>query len=424
MKHRAVGDVLSTIHGISRMNILASRGAESFMKKKLFDSWSIKNMLLPLTNEEQLEVWKAVAEKFPSLREGSGVVHTDEQIHQVQEYAAALSADKLTEPHRLELWNFVNETSDEVKRLVREWHAPLSVPKTAQNLEILAMNIGRFYAGMSKIVDLKPELTTDDFKFCVELWHMAHPKFGQIVNLEKDLNAPERSQFFDDWFNESYARVEVSHKLAAALALTEVPDDIEVKAPWKAWSLIVPDGLFNGAEFHAVTRDREEDGKEYAIDVARCWCVGTRWYAFVTTHGRLLEVPPDYKSTVSGQMVDSLIRGVCLAMSNPEDFKKETKGGGSGRSVKNARSGPPELSQLRFLLSAPVSVDFRDEVKATLEGRSGSRGPLAVQFRVRGHWRRQRYGEGRALQKTIWIQPFWKGPEESRVLLRQHKVDP
>lgn len=423
MKH-SYGDALSTIRGVSRMNILASHGSSPFLKKELFASWSIKEMLLPLTNDEQLEVWKAVAEKFPSIKEGSGVVHTDAQIDAVKEYAAAIAADKLVEPRRLELWNFVNDTTEEIKRLIREWHAPLVVPKTAQNLEILAMNIGRFYAGMSKLVDLKPDLTTDDFKFCVELWHMAQPKFGQIVDLEKKLNAAERSSFFDDWFKEAFARVEVSHKLAASFALTEVPSDIEVKAPWKAWSLIVPDGLFAGAEFGATTRDPSEDGKEYPCDVARCWCFGTRWYAFVTAQGRLFEVPPNYKDSVAGQMVDSLICSVCLAMSNPEDFKKETRRGGSGKSTKNARSGPPELSQLRFLLSAPVSVDFRDEVKATLEGRPGSRGPLAVQFRVRGHWRRQRYGEGRSLQKTIWIQPFWKGPEESRVLLRQHKVDP
>jgi hypothetical protein len=42
---------------------------------------------------------------------------------------------------------------------------------------------------------------------------------------------------------------------------------------------------------------------------------------------------------------------------------------------------------------------------------------------VRGHWRQQAHGPARALRKTLWIQPFWKGPEESRVLLRTYKAD-
>jgi hypothetical protein len=36
---------------------------------------------------------------------------------------------------------------------------------------------------------------------------------------------------------------------------------------------------------------------------------------------------------------------------------------------------------------------------------------LAHRFIVRGHWRWQAHGEGRALRRRQWIQPFWKGPE-------------
>lgn len=46
-----------------------------------------------------------------------------------------------------------------------------------------------------------------------------------------------------------------------------------------------------------------------------------------------------------------------------------------------------------------------------------------VQFLVRGHWRQQAHGPGHSLRKPIWIEPFWKGPEEARVLLRQHRVE-
>ena len=36
---------------------------------------------------------------------------------------------------------------------------------------------------------------------------------------------------------------------------------------------------------------------------------------------------------------------------------------------------------------------------------------LAQRFIVRGHWRNQAHGEGRALRRRQWIAPFWKGPD-------------
>lgn len=34
---------------------------------------------------------------------------------------------------------------------------------------------------------------------------------------------------------------------------------------------------------------------------------------------------------------------------------------------------------------------------------------------VRGHWRNQRFGTGRSEVKRIWINPFWKGPEDAPI---------
>ena len=35
---------------------------------------------------------------------------------------------------------------------------------------------------------------------------------------------------------------------------------------------------------------------------------------------------------------------------------------------------------------------------------------LRARFTVRGHWRNQAHGPGRALRMRKWIAPFWKGP--------------
>lgn len=41
---------------------------------------------------------------------------------------------------------------------------------------------------------------------------------------------------------------------------------------------------------------------------------------------------------------------------------------------------------------------------------------------VRGHFRNQPYGPGRAERKEIWIAPFWKGPEEGAALVHTYKL--
>ena len=47
---------------------------------------------------------------------------------------------------------------------------------------------------------------------------------------------------------------------------------------------------------------------------------------------------------------------------------------------------------------------------------------LNVRVRVQGHWRNQAHGEGRALRKTIWIQPFWRGPEGGEIGPEVHRL--
>ena len=53
---------------------------------------------------------------------------------------------------------------------------------------------------------------------------------------------------------------------------------------------------------------------------------------------------------------------------------------------------------------------------------AGTGKDLEVRVRVQGHWRRQVHGEGRSLRKTIWIQPFWRGPEDGAMGSAVHRL--
>jgi len=232
-----------------------------------------------------------------------------------------------------------------------------------------------------------------------------------------DTAAVSAAHFFSvTWLHSGFTKLEIGHKLAASLALTDVPDDIEVQAPWRAWSLVLPPGLFGEEE-----------------KFARVWCEGTEprfvvggsgWIAGPITRNMILPDTPTSNPLGRAIMVaiDSLVRGCCLALSNPDDYRKHKTTSVALR-PKHERNGEPDFSVTRFLLSAPITIDMRTHLLDVIRGkRHGGGGSPSVQFLVRGHWRSQAHGPGRTLRKQIRIEPFWKGPEDARVLLRNYKT--
>lgn len=97
------------------------------------------------------------------------------------------------------------------------------------------------------------------------------------------------------------------------------------------------------------------------------------------------------------------------------------------------RWDPSLLEKNRLRGRAVTTWDIGREIKlpkelrdaARLLGRSGSDPtPWAVQSRllVRGHWRNQPYGKGRAERRKQWVSPYWKGPEVGAVVDKLYKI--
>lgn len=281
-------------------------------------------------------------------------------------------------------------------------------PVTANNLEVCAMSTAHFIRRM----DLKMSDDGDavfDFLSVYKEYERLRKVVTKILGFVDRLGwASGRSigegadqgiaRFLERWTRSSYARLEVGHKIAASFCLTDVPDGM-VESPWEAWSLVVPDGLLG--------------------TIARVWIVELEPVFVIGRDGRRMT-----PTRVEGDMLRCLVRTSAMALSEPDDFRKEKKHAPTARS-KNHRHGPPDLAQATFLLSAPIEVDLREHVQAALEDeRLGQKhASPKVQFLVRGHPRLQVHGEGRALRKKIWVKPFWKGPEGGRILLRTYRVE-
>lgn len=268
-------------------------------------------------------------------------------------------------------------------------------------------------------------LSTEEVSFLIGNFANKEPTVRKILERMNEVlrGAPfsgDLQDFGIEWMRSGFPKLEVGQKLAASLALTDVPDDIEVIAPWKAWSLVVPPGLFG---------ESEKEGH-----VARIWCAGTSMRFVVLSKGGLLGSFNEEKAAAIfadkseghrlWSAMDSLVRGACLALSNPDDYKRQKVKDTANKAHKKQRDGEPDFEVSRFMLSAPVQIDMRQALLDTLVGRKSSLGggSPTVQFFVRGHWRNQAHGPGRALRKQIRIEGFWKGPEEGRVLLRNYKV--
>lgn len=216
----------------------------------------------------------------------------------------------------------------------------------------------------------------------------------QAVNTKEGLE--DVSYFLHQWKAAAFTRVDVGHKVMAALMLTDAPPD--VPSPWKAFSVIVQPGLL------------EPLRRIFALPVdGRVQVVNA-----LDDKGTLIAL-----SEEQAQLLDNLVRSVCLVASEQGSYKvckKERNGGRQAR-----EQGPPSGEFYR--IAPAIQIDLREAVREAWEGkkRRGG-GPPKVQFVVRGHPREQACGPHHALRKHIWIHPFWKGPKEARALLRLYEL--
>lgn len=123
---------------------------------------------------------------------------------------------------------------------------------------------------------------------------------------------------------------------------------------------------------------------------------------------------PDLREETSrfGILIGRLIVSTCLYLSDPTKPRLDARG---GKPSKRTIGEPPMPWTIQ--LNAPVRVDVREAVAAYLN--QGGKSPT-VQCLVRGHWKSQAHGPGMSLRKMIHVEPYWRGPEDAPVAIRQH----
>jgi hypothetical protein len=207
------------------------------------------------------------------------------------------------------------------------------------------------------------------------------------------------------WREQGYARLDVSHKLAAALMLTDMVESIAVRAPWKCFSVHVPPGI---------TR------------VSRILCMGEETkiapVAVIFEDGSFGEFNDNHLTDLEVELLRNFVRGACMAVEQGHAQRAGNHGtSGAKGASKRSKPGGPEAGE-RYQLAAPVKIDLRDVVREHLSGKHKGGSPK-VQFIVRGHPRNQACGPKLQSRKLIWVPPFWKGDPDAVALLRGYEVE-
>jgi len=237
-----------------------------------------------------------------------------------------------------------------------------------------------------------------------------------------------------------------SHKYAAALMATAAPKDVPIKAPWPTFLIELPTGLL-----HTTNENEVPESIAYVlVNQHPVMRAGTRregWSleAFTSSgttlyrddlllddlRGTSVDAVPTNKAEYDafGATLDSrddrtlmlisrLVLSTCLAMSNPDDVRKV------GTHPRSESVGPlrnaKDPSCRVFRVGKAITLDCRQAIADYVDGKT--RGPVTVQFLVRGHWRWQACGTGMRDHRWTWIEPYWKGSTDAPINLREHTL--
>jgi hypothetical protein len=258
------------------------------------------------------------------------------------------------------------------------------------------------------------------------------------------------------WAHYGFRQITSGHKLAAALMSTQISKDVlrATKPPWPYFLVNLPQGLLryignDGEEVDAThtlirygyyldekTSERRMGWSHYTLTSSTTGV----WYYHASpdilageSSGKAHPYAAAYIDTYPGLYpeVESLderstallwryVLGLCLTMNDPDRIKSSKKAKQSLPSVRSRMSSQPVVRTYNVV--GKPSYDCRESVKEYLEGKRKNR--VTVQSVVCGHWKRQAHGPQRTERKTIWIEPYWRGPEDAAILVKPKGVGP
>lgn len=244
------------------------------------------------------------------------------------------------------------------------------------------------------------------------------------------------------WYGYGMPALEVSHKLAASLMVTRPSRELvaDTPPPFPTFLVHLPNKLLTvnsstgGAADvrsvlvgHRTAANTEDDSRWCSCTLTdmpvTLWRVQQSFPDLVLSDTddslatNLFDHRLDEIDDRSQTLLHRLLANLVLYVSDQSRMEPIGRGHSSG-SFK--RRNNPEPVKRVFRVTSDVKHDFRQFVRDYM---SGTGQKLDVQLFVEGHFKQQAHGAGRALRKRIWIQPYWRGPEDAPIAFRKHRYE-
>jgi len=273
------------------------------------------------------------------------------------------------------------------------------------------------------------------------MYHPDAPLWKAVMDIPHE---QIRTMWAARWVDQGCHRIVIEDRFASLLMATDVSKEVASLAipPWKAFLIEVPAGLLlsknprkdNGDSslrriyVHQIVNSKGEEVWNYvaeADDGLQLWRHGMSTSDILISSKEAVNDwnEADFLQPIEDQdercllLIGRLILSTCLALSDPTNVReqKRTKGRG-GRRWRLDKTAPDIRT---FILGRPITIDCRPVIRDYIVGkRRVKSGAVTVQFLVRGHWKSQPHGPNNSLRKSIHIEPYWKGPEDAKILAR------
>lgn len=249
------------------------------------------------------------------------------------------------------------------------------------------------------------------------------------------------------WIDQGCPRVVFDSRYASLLMATDVGADIldRIVFPWRAFLLEMPDGLLTIKDGVGALHDvckvfvqvmQLENRDDYTLNTIAMAKNGLQLWR----HGVAVDKLTTSKIAREGtwgigfktdsrddrvlNLIGRLVISMCVALSDPDNFHKQK----ASRKIHHISAKYRDPSEVRlpeiqtFVIGRPTKINCRPAIIDYIEEGSTRKGPT-VRFLVRGHWKLQPHGVNNLLRKLIRIDPYWKGPEEAKILTRTIKME-
>lgn len=244
------------------------------------------------------------------------------------------------------------------------------------------------------------------------------------------------------WVESACPRVSTSHRFAAACVCTTIPDDYDLRQPWRCWMLDLPDSVLivtdpetsreTWIRYALVYQLQTEHGPRWSIlgmcDASRLQ-IGVRG---VDTQQLISDFTgdDDAESALEWDIDDTteraisclkrLVVNVLVAMTGDPDHPPAALGKHApGWTRGPSPTGAPQHRM--FMVARPTTIDVRAAVTEYCRG--GRRRTPTVASLAKGHWRNVAYGPRFSLHYRRFIEPYWIGPRDGLVVSPRVRVE-